>query len=75
MEDWIPQAQDNKNRKCEYEIELLPPPLPPKAVIDTPLSHQKLNVNCDGPPATVQQLVESKMKSAPSLPPKPIVYT
>ena len=64
MVDWIPQIQD-KLKCVKYDIESLPPPIPPK-MIEPPLIHQ--NVSHD-PSAIV--LEESGLNSTPVLPPKP----
>ena len=62
--DWIPQAQLQENLKSEHEVDSLPPPIPPKTIETPALSYQNANY---GPSATV----ESELKSAPALPPKP----
>ena len=66
MVDWIPQIQNqDKFKKCECDIESLPPPIPPK-IIEIPLIHQNAS---HGPSAIV--LEESGLKCTPALPPKP----
>ena len=66
VEDWIPQVQDNLKR--EFEIESLPPPLPPKMIQTSTPSHRNAGYG-PGPSAVV--VMESELNPAPALPPKP----